>query len=242
MSADIAVNDGRAIGDRADPGAGRRAPHDVAADPRAAWQGPDPQCRRRPGCRGLPAQHRGGAGDRAALRARRRADHPLRHRHVARGAYHGAQGRGDARSVADGPGDRGQSRGSRLPGAGGRDAKGAERPSAGHRPVLPGRSRRGCLDRRHDGDARVRDQCGALWHDARKRARPHRGHRRRHDHQDRRTGQEIGRGLRPHAAVRRLRGDPWGHHGNRSSGCTACQRRFHRRSAPFRRWTTRSTR
>jgi D-lactate dehydrogenase (cytochrome) len=57
--------------------------------------------------------------------------------------------------------------------------KAAQRASARHRPVLPHRSRRGRLARRHGRDARLGHQCRALRHDARERAGADRGDGRR---------------------------------------------------------------
>jgi D-lactate dehydrogenase (cytochrome) len=85
------------------------------------------------------------------------------------------------------------------------------------RPVLPDRSRRRRLDRRHDGDARLRHQCGALRHHARERAGL------TVVLADGRIIQTGGRsrkssgGLRPHAAVRGLRGHARHHHRNHAA-------------------------
>ena len=145
--------------------------------------------------------------------AARGAGDRLRHRHVARGPHRGAPGRHLDRSR------RAWTRSSRStpPISTARVQAGvtrnaAERPPARHRPVLSDRPGRGRLDRRHGGDAGERHQRGALRHHARERAGADRGHRRRPDREDRRAGAEVGGGLRPHAALRRLRGHARHHH------------------------------
>ena len=62
--------------------------------------------------------------------------------------------------------------GSRLRGRAGRHPQGAERAPARPGPVLPHRSRRRRLPRRHGGDARFRHQCRALRDHARQCPRP----------------------------------------------------------------------
>ena len=68
------------------------------------------------------------------------------------------------------PGARGARRGPRLRGRARRHAQGAQRASARPGPVLPDRSGRRRLARRHGGDARLRHQCGALRHHEGQRA------------------------------------------------------------------------
>ena len=83
---------------------------------------------------------------------------------------------------------------------------------AQHRAHVPHRSRRGRDARRDGRDAGLRHDRGSLRHDARERARPHRGPRRRQGHQDRNARAKVGGGLRPDAPVRRLRGHARHHH------------------------------
>ena len=81
------------------------------------------------------------------------------------------------------------------------------------RPVLPDRSRRRRLARRHGGDPRLGHQRGALRHHEGQRAGARRGHRRRRAFM--RTGaarEEVLGRLRPHASVRRLRRHARHHH------------------------------
>ena len=86
-----------------------------------------------------------------------------------------------------------------------RDPQGTERTSARPGRVLPDRSGRRRLARRHGLDPCVRHQCGALRHHARQRAGAEGRARRRRDHHDRHAREEILRRLRPHASVRRRR-------------------------------------
>ena len=100
-------------------------------------------------------------------------------------------------------------------------------------PIDPGAD---AIARRHGGDARLGHQRRALRHDARQRAGadggacptatidPHR-----------RPGAQVGGRLRPHAAVRRLRGDARHHHRDDACSSTASPRRSRRRSARSRR-------
>ena len=108
--------------------------------------------------------------------------------------------------------DRGQCRGPRLPRAARHHAQAAQRRAARHRPVLPDRSGRRRLDRRHGVDARLRHHGGALRHHARQRDGARGGARRRprHPHQPARA--QVGRRLRPDAAVRRRRRHARRHH------------------------------
>ena len=114
------------------------------------------------------------------------------------------QGRRVHRPVADEPGARGARGGPRRGGAGRRHAQAAERTHQAHRPVLPGRPGRRRDARRHGGDARLGHQRGALRHHARERAVAEGGARRRPHHPDLAPREEIRRGLRPDAPVRRL--------------------------------------
>ena len=116
------------------------------------------------------------------------------------------------RPVADEPGARGARGGPRRGGAGRRDAQAAERVHQAHRPFLPGRPGRRRDARRHGGDARLGHQRRALRHDARERAVAEGGARRRPRHPDLAPREEVGRGLRPDAPVRRLRGHARHHH------------------------------
>ena len=128
----------------------------------------------------------------------------VRHRHLAGGARHAGARRRFRRPDADEGGAGGQCRGHGLPGAGGRHASRAEPASARPGPVLPGRSRRRRLARRHVRDAGQRHQRGALRHHARKRAGPDRGAGRRACDPHWRAGAQIRDRLRPDAAVHRL--------------------------------------
>jgi hypothetical protein len=82
----------------------------------------------------------------------------------------------------------------------------------GHRAVLPDRSGRGRLARRHGRHARLGHERRALRHDARERARPDGGHRRRQGDPHRRARQEVLGRLRPDPPVRGLRGHARHHH------------------------------
>ena len=128
-------------------------------------------------------------------------------------------------------------RGPRRGGAGRRDAQAAQRVHQAHRAVLPGRSGRRRHARRHGGDARLGNQCRALRHDARERAVAESGARRRAHHPDLAPREEIGRGLRPDAPVRRLRRHARHHHRGDACGSIRCRRRCRPRCAP----STRST-
>ena len=169
--------------------------------------------------RGAPARRRGvrrigrgGAGDRPALRPPQDADHRLRHRHLARGPYQRAQRRHLARRQPHEQGAAGQRGRPRRRRAARRHPQAAQRISPRHRPVLPDRSRRRRLDRRHDQHARLGHQRGALRHDARERAVAAGRHRRRPPDAARPPRAQVERGLRPGEAVRRLRGHARHHH------------------------------
>ncbi len=202
-----------------DPGRDRRScekfrqpARDLAGGARAAW--PHHHLDREPaaGRRGVSAEHRGCAGGGADLRALQGAGDPVRHRHLARGPRQRAAGRRLDRFPRHEPDRGGACRGSRLRDRARRHPQDAERASARPGPVLPDRSRRRCLARRHGGDPRLRHQCGALRHHARQRdgaegrARQWRGH----DHVD--AGAQILVGLRPDPADGRLRRHARRHH------------------------------
>ncbi len=129
----------------------------------------------------------------------------LRRRHVARRPRRGALRRRVPRPVADEPRARRSTTADldcRVQAGVTREQLNAELKGTG--PLLSDRSGRQCDDRRHGVDARVGHQRGSLRHDARERARPHRRHGRRPDHPHRQPRAQVERGLRPHAAVRRL--------------------------------------
>ena len=155
---------------------------------------------------GFSADHGRSARCRQHLPPPPGSDDPLRRGHLARGPYPGGEGRRMPRPEPDEPGARGARSRPRRGGAGGRDAQAAERTHPPYRPVLPDRPRRRCDHRRHGRDARLGHQRGALRHHARERDFAHRGARRRAHHQDRAASEKIRGGLRPDAAVRRLRG------------------------------------
>ena len=73
-----------------------------------------------------------------------------------------------------------QRRGPRLRRRARRHPQAAQRPSARHGALLPHRSRRRRVDRRHGGDPRLGHQRRALRHDEGSRAVARRRHRRRH--------------------------------------------------------------
>ena len=131
---------------------------------------------------GVSAGHRGGAGDRAAVRGAPRAGDRVRHRHVARRPGQCAARRHLPRFPRHEPRARGPCRGSRLRHRAGHHPQSAQRAAARQRAVFSDRSRRRCLARRHGGDACVRHQCGALRHHegqcagAQSRARQRRSH------------------------------------------------------------------
>ena len=163
-------------------------------------------------CGGLPEDDRGSARHRQHLPPPPRADDPLRRRHLARGPHPRGAGRRVHRPVADEPGARGARGRPRRGGAGRRDAQAAERAHQAHGPVLPGRPGRRRHARRHGGDARLGHQRRALRHDARERAVAEGGAGRRPHHPDLAPREEIRRGLRPDAALRRLRRHARHHH------------------------------
>ena len=188
---------------------------------------------------GVAAAGRGGdgAGDRghpgrgADLRQARRSGDRVRHRHLAGGPGQRAGRRRLHRSARHEPGAGSSCRGPRLRDPARHHPQGAERASARSGRVLPDRSRRRCLARRHGLDARVRYQCGALRHHARQRAGAEGGARRRRDHHHRHARQEILRRLRPDASVRRRRGHA--RHHQRTHDQAARHSRNHRRRGVF---------
>ena len=111
--------------------------------------------------------------------------------------------------------------------AAGHHPQGAQRISARPGPVLPDRSRRRRLARRHGGDALLGHQRGALRHHEGQRAvaQSGDGERRADDHGA--AGEEILRRLRPHAPDRRL-----GRHARRHHRADAEALRHSRRRSP----------
>ena len=112
---------------------------------------------------------------------------PVRHRHLARRPCQRAARRRLDRLPRHEPHSRGPRRGPRLRGRAGRHAQAAQRASARPGPVLPDRSRRRRLARRHGGDARLGHQRGALRHHEGQRAGAEGRAGERRDHHDRRA-------------------------------------------------------
>ena len=139
-----------------------------------------------------------------ALRQARRADDSVRRRHVARGPCQRAAWRRLARLLAHECGSIRRRRRSRLRGRAGRHPQAAQRALARQRPLLPDRSGRRRLDRRHGRDPRLGHQRRALRHDEGPRPVARRRRRRRIVPAHRHAGQEILGRLRPHPFVRRL--------------------------------------
>ena len=148
---------------------GNRA-RDLAGGARAARQHRHLDREPAAGRGGVSAIDRGRAGDRAHLRGASRAGHPVRHRHLARRPRQRAARRRLDRRPRHEPGARGARRGPRLRGRAGRHPQGAQRISARPGPVLPDRSGRRRLARRHGGDALLGHQRGALRHHEGQRA------------------------------------------------------------------------
>ena len=142
----------------------RQPPRHLASGARAARQYADLGGEPAAGRRGVSAEHRGRAGDRAHLRRAPRAGDPVRHRHLARRPGQRAAGRRVDRLPRHEPRAGGACRGPRLRGRARHHPQGAERATARPGPVLPDRSRRRRLARRHGGDALLRHQRGALRH------------------------------------------------------------------------------
>ena len=144
---------------------------------------------------------RDGAGNRrypgrgADLRQAPRARDRVRHRHLAGGPGQRAGRRRLRRPARHEPDAGGPCRGSGLRDPARRHPQGAQRASARPGRVLPDRSRRRRLARRHGLDAGVRHQCGALRHHARQCAGAESGARRRRDHHHGHAGEEILRRL-----------------------------------------------
>ena len=141
----------------------------------------------------------------ADLRQTFRSRDRVRHRHLAGGPGQRAGRRRLHRSARHEPDSRRSCRGPRLRDPARRHPQGAQRTSARPGIVLPDRSRRRRLARRHGLDAGVRHQRGALRHHARQRAGAESGARRRRDHHDRHAREKILGRLRPDASVRRRR-------------------------------------
>ena len=161
---------------------------------------------------GVPGEYRGGRRHHAPGAQARLAGDSVRRRHLARRARRGDGGRRLDRHGPHEPRGRGECRGPRRAGGGRRHAQAAQQLSARPGPVLPDRSRRRRDAGRHGLDPRQRHQRGALRHHARECAGPHHRHRRRPHHENRRARAQIGGGLRPDAAVRRIGGHARRHH------------------------------
>ena len=187
--------------------------------PRAARQ--HAHLDRQPAARrgGVSADDRGSAADRAAVRGAPRADHRLRHRHLARRPGQRAARRHLARFPRHEPRARRPRRGSRLRRRARRHAQAAQRIPARSGPVLSDRSRRRRLARRHGGDARVRHQCGALRHHEGQRAGAESRARQRRGDVDGAAGEEIVGRLRSHAPDGRLRRHARHHHRADAAPC-----------------------
>ena len=128
-----------------------------------------------PGCGRLSANDGRGGRDRQCLRRTSRTHDPVRCGHVGRRSRAGDRGRSLLRPEPDESHHRGQRERPRREGGGRRHAQAAQCLSARlPRTVLPDRSGRRRHARRHGIDPRVRNQCSALRHDARKRARHNR--------------------------------------------------------------------
>ena len=136
----------------------------------------------------------------------------LRHRDVARRPRPGAARRGVGGRDADERRPRSERGRPRLPGSAGGDPQAAQYAPSRHRPVLPHRSGRRCVARRHGRDPRLGHERGALRDDAGERAGADRGARRRARREDRGARPQVRRRLRPHPAVRGLRRHPGGDH------------------------------
>ena len=160
----------------------RQPAGDLAGGARAARPHHDLDCEPAAGRGDISAGHRGGAGDRAAVRGAARAGDRVRHRHFARRPGQCAARRHLPRFPRHEPRARGPCRGSRLRHRAGHHAQSSQRAAARQRAVLSDRSRRRRLARRHGGDARLGHQCGALRHHegqcagAQSRARQRRSH------------------------------------------------------------------
>ena len=100
-------------------------------------------------------------------------------------------------------------------------------------PIDPGAD---ATHRRHGRDARLRHHRGSLRDDARERAGADGGARRRPHHQDRRPRAQVIVGLRPDAAVRRLRRHARRDHRTDACACTAGPKRSAPRCARSSRW------
>ena len=122
-----------------------------------------------------------------------RAGDPVRHRHLARRPGQRAAWRHLARFPRHEPRARRARRGSRLRHRARHHAQAAQRAPARSGRVLPDRSRRRCVARRHGGDARFGHQCGALRHHERQRAGAESRARRRRGDDDGAAGKEIQR-------------------------------------------------
>ena len=167
---------------------------------------PPPGCRPQPPDAVVMAQETADIQDVVRICAKHtRSRDRLRHRHLAGGPGQCARRRRLHRSARHEQGAGSPRRRSRLRDPARRHPQGAERASARPGRVLPDRSRRRRLARRHGLDPRLRHQRGALRHHARQRAGAESRARRRRDHHDRHAGEEILRRLRPDASVRRRR-------------------------------------
>ena len=119
----------------------RQSARDLAGGARAARQHRHLDREPAAGRGGVSAIDRRRAGDRAHLRGASRADHPVRHRHLARRPRQRAAGRRLDRRPRHEPGAGGARRGSRLRGPARHHPQGAQRIPARPGRVLPDRSR-----------------------------------------------------------------------------------------------------
>ena len=165
-----------------------------------------------PGLRRLPDdQRRGGRGG-PDVRPASGPRHRLRRRDLDRRAHHGRRGRRHHRPVPDEPGPRGERGGPDRDRRGRGDPQAVECGDRGHRALLPRRPGRRRHARRHGRHPRVGLQCRPLRHDARERPRPEGRHGRRRGHPHGPPREEVVGGVRPHADLRRERGDARHHH------------------------------
>ena len=116
------------------------------------------------------------------------------------------------RPVPDEQGPRGERGGPDRDRRGRGDPQAVECGDRGHRALLPRRPGRGRHARRHGRHPRVGLQRRPLRHDARERPRPEGRHGRRRGHPHGPPREEVLGGVRPHADLRRERGDARHHH------------------------------
>ena len=109
-------------------------------------------------------------------------------------------------------GVRGQCRGLELCRAARHYPDRVERGTAGHRPVLLGRPRCQCLDRRDGRHARVWHHSCQIWHNSGQYPRVRGCYGRRHGDPNRHKGDEAIHRLRPNPLADRIRGHAGDHH------------------------------